>query len=91
MRICPSLVLLQWHVGSESDYAMADIREKFRDYMQEYSPVERPFYGYLTSVVVRRLSRSRARSRSRSCSLQLLLLATRGRPKRGWDLGKAQS
>ena len=39
-----------------------DIREKFRDYMQEYSPVERPFYGYLTSVVVRRLSLSRARS-----------------------------
>ncbi|KAI0088277.1 guanine nucleotide binding protein, alpha subunit [Irpex rosettiformis] len=27
------------------------LREKFRDYMNEYSPERRPFYGYLTSVV----------------------------------------
>lgn len=30
-----------------------DLRDKFRDYMNEYSPERRPFYGYLTSVVVR--------------------------------------
>ncbi|KAI0692725.1 guanine nucleotide binding protein, alpha subunit [Cytidiella melzeri] len=27
------------------------LREKFKDYMNEYSPIRRPFYGYLTSVV----------------------------------------
>ena len=36
----------------------ADIRDKFRDYMTEYSPVERAFYAYLTSVVVRPSSRA---------------------------------
>ncbi|KAI0342360.1 G-protein alpha subunit [Trametopsis cervina] len=27
------------------------LRDKFKDYMNEYSPEPRPFYGYLTSVV----------------------------------------
>lgn len=39
--------------GSSSYRPYPDIRDKFRDYMKEYSPIERPFYGYLTSVVVR--------------------------------------
>lgn len=33
---------------------IVDIRDKFKDYMREYSPKSRQFYGYLTSVVVRR-------------------------------------
>lgn len=43
-----------WIARGRNSYRLrTDIRDKFRDYMKEYSPIERPFYGYLTSVVVR--------------------------------------
>jgi guanine nucleotide-binding protein alpha-1 subunit len=52
-RCTSCLVVYLLPLPSDMEFSIpADLRDKFKDYMNEYSPERRPFYGYLTSVVV---------------------------------------